>query len=140
MGQEKEEGVILLNDKLLELYRNCFTDFVIVLYDSAKTGDLIKQLLQKQDSNFTTLTIFFRRLRSDENFAEALILECVEQICLQSNSGLIKQQNSNFLSNIACYFFVNIWQEDKELCNDSNFLFRVYQRITINNFGLKRDH
>jgi hypothetical protein len=109
MGQEKEEGVILLNDKLLELYRNCFTDFVIVLYDSAKTGDLIKQLLQKQDSNFTTLTIFFRRLRSDENFAEALILECVEQICLQSNSGLIKQQNSNFLSNIACYFFVNIW-------------------------------
>jgi hypothetical protein len=40
---------------------------------------------------------------------------------------------------MACYFFDNIWQEDKELCNDNNFLFRVYQRIVTKNLRQQRE-
>jgi len=32
---------------------------------------------------------------------------------------------------MAFYFFDNIWQEDKELCDERSFLFRVYKRLVL---------
>lgn len=38
-------------------------------------------------------------------------------------------QNQEFLENTASYFFDNIWQEEKEIFDENNFLLLVYQKL-----------
>ena len=66
-----------LNEKIFSLYKRCYPKFQIVNYISAKTsdrpGDQIAKICPNTQAYFTTLTIFFKRFRTEINFAEAVI-------------------------------------------------------------------
>jgi|DEB19_MinimDraft_2_1074335.scaffolds.fasta_scaffold46785_2 hypothetical protein len=66
-----------LNEKIFSLYKRCYPKFQIVNYISAKTsdrpGDQIAKICPKAGGDFTILTIFFKRFRTEINFAEAVI-------------------------------------------------------------------
>lgn len=67
-----------LNEKIFSLYKRCYPKFQIVNYISAKTSDQIAKICPKAGGDFTILTIFFKRFRTEINFAEAVIQECLE--------------------------------------------------------------
>jgi hypothetical protein len=79
--EEKEEGLMELNEKIYSLYKMSYPRFEIVKYiktsdttngsSNLSSSELIAKILPKTD--FTTLALFFKRFNTKINFAEAVI-------------------------------------------------------------------
>lgn len=140
-----------MHDKVLQIYQLRYPQYNIWLYidqddkhllidkgkeekklteDEIKSRDAAHQALEK-------LREFLEKFRSSEAFASAVFEQCVHDI----KEGKSRQQ---FLSNVAEYYFGNIWQEGERLYSQDNYLLRIFQlaitKLSIEDAQILAEH
>ena len=77
-------------------------------------------------NNLEKLREFIERFNSHLPLSCAVLNQCSQDISNNEIPETKRQERSNFLANIAEYFFENLWQDDKRQYTQDSYLFIVY--------------